>query len=671
VGGLLGGSCGGDRDGGGVNGPLLSPLASCGEVELRVRADALRQMHARLDAQLASALDGGGGCWEVDADGSGPPSAGPSDGSGGGASQVSGTNNQVAGVDEADFIKNDNRYIYVLGGGKLRILDAWPAATAHTLAAVPVEGTPKKLFVEGDRALVYSALPLPAGGGEDTPYAGSWGNGECTYGYGCAFTGDGHPLRITIFDLTDRAAPVLVRTIETSGSYVNARRIGTAVHTVVSAPGVLFPELRYWPAGLDQCADDVSDLETRLAFASLRLENERAILSKRITDWMPSVKTSRAGVSSENLLGACEDFYGSVDDGSSFTTVLSLDLGRDDSLAQATIVSRPGAVYASSEALYMAVQDELGGPDAAEASTIHKFLLAGAPVPGAFYAGSGVVKGHVLNQFAMDEWRGDLRVATTTGHVPDPNVRSTITVLRPAGAALATVGVLDDLAPQEDIRSVRFAGAQGYVVTFKKTDPLFVFDLSVPERPVTRAELKIPGFSTYMHMMDDRHLLTIGYDADDQGSFAWFSGVMLQIFDVAVPTDPRLVHKEVIGTRGSSSEALTNHLAFNYFAPLDLLALPMTICEGGSGGSYGTDMTFSGLIVYDVTAAGGFRLRGRVDHPRSPAASCSNWWTNASSEVKRSIIMDDYVFSVSDTLVKVNALGALATDVTSIVISED
>src|SRR3972149_4478783 len=87
---------------------------------------------------------GGGGCWEVDADGSGPPSAGPSDGSGGGASQVSGTNNQVAGVDEADFIKNDNRYIYVLGGGKLRILDAWPAATAHTPPALPVEGTAQK-----------------------------------------------------------------------------------------------------------------------------------------------------------------------------------------------------------------------------------------------------------------------------------------------------------------------------------------------------------------------------------------------------------------------------------------------------------------------------------------------------------------------------------------------
>ena len=130
------------------------------------------------------------------------------------------------------------------------------------------------------------------------------------------------------------------------------------------------------------------------------------------------------------------------------------------------------------------------------------------------------------------------------------------------------------------------------------------------------AELKIPGFSTYMHMMDDEHLLTIGYDADDQGSFAWFTGVMLQIFDVSDPKNPRLTHKDVIGTRGSSSEALTNHLAFNYFAPKDLLALPMTICEGSSGGgSYGTTMTFSGLMVFDVTAASGFSLRGKVRAP--------------------------------------------------------
>jgi len=230
-------------------------------------------------------------------------------------------------------------------------------------------------------------------------------------------------------------------------------------------------------------------------------------------------------------------------------------------------------------------------------------------------------------------------------------------------------GIVDQLAPKEDIRSVRFAGDRGYVVTFKKTDPLFVFDLADPNAPKVMAELKIPGFSTYMHMMDDKHLLTIGYDADDRGNFAWFTGVMLQIFDVSDMRNPKLAHKEIIGTRGSSSEALTNHLAFTYFAPKNVLALPMTVCEGGSGGgSYGTQMTFSGLMVYTVTAENGFALRGRVPHANisTNRRSCSNWWTNATSVVKRSIIMDDYVFSISDAAIKVNHLDRLTQDVVSL-----
>src|SRR5262249_2528861 len=153
-------------------------------------------------------------------------------------------------------------------------------------------------------------------------------------------------------------------------------------------------------------------------------------------------------------------------------------------------------------------------------------------------------------------------------------------------------GTIENIAPTEDIRSVRFDGSRGYIVTFKKTDPLYVLDLGNPTQPHIAGQLKIPGFSTYMHMMDSAHLLTIGYDAADQGSFAWFAGVLLQIFDVSNMESPQLVHKEVIGTRGSSSEALADHLAFNYFAEKNLLALPMTICEGGSGGMYGTTMTF-------------------------------------------------------------------------------
>ena len=121
----------------------------------------------------------------------------------------------------------------------------------------------------------------------------------------------------------------------------------------------------------------------------------------------------------------------------------------------------------------------------------------------------------------------------------------------------------------------------------------------------------------------------------------------------------------VIGTRGSSSAALNNHLAFNYFAPKNLLAVPMTVCEStsGSGGSYGKNMTFSGLMVFDTTAANGFKLRGKVAHPAGKGIGCSNWWTNAKSQVERSVIMDDYVFSVSRDLMKVNHLDKLSSDI--------
>jgi len=188
----------------------------------------------------------------------------------------------------------------------------------------------------------------------------------------------------------------------------------------------------------------------------------------------------------------------------------------------------------------------------------------------------------------------------------------------------------------------------GFIVTFKKTDPLFVLDLSVPASPAIRGELKIPGFSTYMHMLDETHVLSIGYDADDQGSFAWFQGILLQVFDVGDPENPVLSHREVIGTRGSTSEAATNHLAFTYFRPRGLLAIPITICEGGSGGGYGQTMSFSGLRVYRVGTETGFELLGGVPHAApSPTFSCSNWWTRSNSVVKRSIFMEDYVYSVA------------------------
>jgi uncharacterized secreted protein with C-terminal beta-propeller domain len=305
-----------------------------------------------------------------------------------------------------------------------------------------------------------------------------------------------------------------------------------------------------------------------------------------------------------------------------------------------------------------------------ERSSIHKFALEGAATR---YVGSANIRGHVLNQFAMDEQNDILRVATTSGQVPAADVSSNVTTLGVTNGALRVLGELTGLAPTEDIRSVRFDGDRGFVVTFKKTDPLFVIDLS-QTTPRVLGELKIPGFSTYMHPMDATHLLAIGLDADDQGSFAYFNGIQLQIFDISQLSAPKLLHKTTIGTRGSASDALTNHLAFNYFAAKSLLALPMTVCEGGGNGTFGDKLTFSGLMVFDVSLESGIKERGRIpfvgSEESAAVASCGAWWTGTKSAVKRSIIMDDYAIGISDSFYKAASIDALSKPLASLSIAQ-
>jgi hypothetical protein len=565
------------------------------------------------------------------------------------AKSASGTNNQVAGVDEADIVKNDGRYVYVAMNGALRILEAM---RPHVLSVTKLPGAVREMFVEGDRAVVYVA------------YGGS-GRAPCTYGYDCQFAGDGSSTKIIVLDVADRSAPKISRQIDLSGSLTAARRIGATVHTVVADGDSDTPAYSTWPEGMDSCG--VRERTVRAKFAKLRRDNARKIMASIS---LPVIRDQ--GVEKplcENLLRT------PLADGEAYTTIVSFDL-RDDAspAATATLQSRPGAVFASADALYLSTVHHkgMGGrgwysfyPSVSEVSDVHKFRIGERPAD-TRYVGSGTVPGHVLNQFAMDEYYGYLRIATTRGKVPDPKVASAVSILAEgADGNLVRVGAVDGLAPGEDIRAVRFDGDRGYVVTFKKTDPLFVLDLYHPARPAVLGELKIPGFSTYMHRIDPDHLLSIGFDANDHGDFAYFDGVILQLFDVSQPTEPKLLHKEKIGTRGSSSEAATNHLAFNYFGERGLLAIPMTVCDGGGDGTFGNQLAFSGLFVYSVSVDKGFSRLGGVDHG-TKGADCNTWWSNANSQVKRSIFLDDLVYSVATDRLKVQRMGHFGSDVADI-----
>ena len=301
------------------------------------------------------------------------------------ASSYSTTNNQVAGVDEADFIKNDGGYIYLAAGGAFQIIDAWPPAEAHRIARVTIEGTPRRLFVAGDRALVYSSI----GSAQARP--------ACTYGYGCDFRGDGYPTKITVLDIKDRAAPSVVREIRTNASYLSARRIGAAVHTVVSYSAKAVPSLGFWPPNVWSCSVSPDEATVRAAFEGLRETNTRLIEQTPMESFIPTFSELGADGFPIDLLAGCPGFYGaSVGNGSTFTTVFSLDMIAGGPTTAATIISAPGAVYASARsAVHVgAVAANRGRPwyeslaSEPEASAMHKFWLYNDG-PRATYAGSG------------------------------------------------------------------------------------------------------------------------------------------------------------------------------------------------------------------------------------------------------------------------------------------
>lgn len=570
------------------------------------------------------------------------------------AKSASGTNNQIAGVDEADIVKTDGRYVYLAANGALRIVEAM---NPRVVSVTKLPGATRELFVEGDRAVVYTSR-----GSVRRP---------CTYGYECSFAGDGSTTTISVFDVSNRARPKLKREIGLSGSLMAARRIGSAIHTVVADGDTGNPYYETWPQDMEMCGNPESVV--RAKFAKMRAENERKIRAKA-TEFPTLTENGATAPMCDGLLQT------SLRDGHAFTSIVSFDLTDDLSPATtASIQSRPGAVFASAGALYLAVVHQRPAradgswysyysPSIAEVSEIHKFRV-GASSKATKYVGSGTVPGHVLNQFAMDEWHGYLRVATTKGRVPDPHVESAVSILAETNeGALSRVGAIEGIARGEDIRAVRFDDERGYVVTFKKTDPLFVIDTFEPRRPRILGELKIPGFSTYLHRIDPDHLMSIGFDANDGGDFAYFDGLLLQMFDVASPTEPRLLHREKIGTRGSSSRAATDHLAFNYFASEGLLAVPMTICEGGGGGVSGDRLAFSGLLVYDVDVERGFTRLGGVDHGKK-GADCGTWWSNADSAVKRSVLLDDLVYSIASDRVKVQRMSRFGVDLADIPMS--
>lgn len=272
---------------------------------------------------------------------------------------------------------------------------------------------------------------------------------------------------------------------------------------------------------------------------------------------------------------------------------------------------------------------------------------------------SGKVPGNELNQFSMDEYADHFRIVTTSWK--NWTQQNNLYVL---DMNLNIVGRLENLGVTENLHATRFMGNRCYIVTFKKTDPLFVINVSDPTNPTILGELKIPGYSDYLHPYDENHLIGVGKEAAEAegGDFAWYQGIKLALFDVTNVSNPIQLANHTIGERGSDSPVLSNHKAFLFDKTRNLLVLPVSEAKidesqypyGVPPYAYGTTV-WQGAYVFNVTLTGGFNLTGRITHGTEGGGMPEvGYWVN------RALYIESVLYTVSDRKVKMNNLTDLA-----------
>jgi uncharacterized secreted protein with C-terminal beta-propeller domain len=494
------------------------------------------------------------------------------------------TNVQEAGVDEPDLVKTDGKRIITVVDGTLRVVDVASRKVTGSLALPGAAAS--QLMLSGDRALVVTTslamMEKPLAPNGFAPSGGA---------------------SIVLVDLA--GTPKVLGTLAVNGTYLDARQVGGVARVVVSSS----PRLSYvYPDG-------------SRTTAQVQRENERILESAPVSSWLPHYELTTPTSRSEGTLVDCSRIsFPRQPTASSMLTVLTLDLaaalGTGDPVS---IVAAGDTVYGSEQNLYVADQYQAfagGGKAVVNPTTaIHQFDISQPGPPK--HVASGVVQGTPINKYAFSEYQGTLRVATTSGFGASSS-QSSVTVLKRDGDTLAQIGKVDGLGVGERIYSVRFLGAVGYVVTFRQTDPLYTLDLADPANPRVVGELKINGYSAYLHPAGDGRLIGVGQDANGQGRI---SGTQVSLFDVRDPAKPERLAQYHLP--GANSEAEYDPHAFLYWQATGLLVLPVTGQRGDDGGS---------LVLR--LSDNGFSELGTVRHP--------------SGTLRRALVIGDDLWTVSD-----------------------
>ena len=587
------------------------------------------------------------------------------DGSGGEVVDYSQTNVQVAGVDEPDIVKTDGTYLYIVSGNKVIIVKAYPAKDAVIEGEITFDEyvTVHNIFISGSRLVVFATTydyPVYKTLLEDDVVSSRWYSSPDTY--------------VKIYDIEDMKNPELKRDIVVGGSFSGARMIGDYVYVITTQYSYSYdlPEEDIIPRILiDGEVHEIAISDIYYVDIPEKSSTFTNILSVHVHDDEQEVNEKVF------LLGNSQTLYVSKDNiyVTYSTQYYDYDL-LEDIIDEVLLPVLPESIKSEletiktltledyqkktvSEWILQNYAENMGEEQKqriakeivrrTERTIIHRISISDGEIT---YEAQGNVPGFVNNQFSMSEYDRHLRVSTTTqgwmirSYLSNVDSQNNVYVL---DMDLEIVGSVEDLATGEQIYATRFIGDKCYLVTFKQIDPFFVIDLGDPGNPEVLGELKIPGFSTYLHPYDETHIIGIGRDGGK---------VKISLFDVSDLSNPVELSKyEVENTENSwgwtQSSALYEHKAFLFDREKNLLVLPI--------GDYSKQSAY----VFDISIENGIELKGTVTHDLEMQSEETDsddvYYYNYDYEnsIKRTLYIDDVLYTISDNMVKMNNLNTL------------
>ena len=549
------------------------------------------------------------------------------------------TNTQEAGVDEADLVETDGSYIYQVTGKQLSIVDARNRDQLSLASQTDLSdlGYIDGAYLYEDQLTVISSI---------SPWQ-YWYGGP-SFGFNTTYPTP--KVNVTVLDVSDPKDVEIEETSLIDGSLVSSRAIGDQVYVVTrDSFGLPSPELKPKKGVSEVEKEEVSTETTEDEDVDFNIDKSLNVDLDLNSIWFPNPGTqvyetekeylerikgqelelglpefttvnSKGKVLREGLLSDAEKTYKPLDeDPYNITSVSVFDVD-DDQPGPNTSIGLPAnyfnETYVSSENLYL-----LGNRWSGQQQTdVLKVDLNPLEV-----VAEGNVPGRVLDQFSADEEGDYFRVATTTGW--GNNAENNVYVLEQKGQTLNTVGSIEGIAPGERIYSARFDGDRGFLVTFRQVDPFYTLDLSDPKNPEVAGELKLPGFSEYLQIVEKEgktQVLGIGRESRD---------LKVSLFDATDFDDPEEVDSYIFDGKYSSSEAQWDHHAVGYYPEFDTLAIPFRSTDG------------KGLRVFGVDAEEGFDELGDITHN--------------GEQIRRSLVINDELYAISNGKVTAHDIQTL------------